>query len=163
MRYAKMPDSSENSDDSGNSGSDGESESNHSASSASESDSASDSEEEKQRDQQLAVLQEQLKIMQKQILDLQNAKNNSHSRKERRKKKKAVKPRRERLDRGAKNDHAKDDKTFDGQLGVAGPSGLSAPGGGGGQFPQGSFMPNDISMIGGNMAAGKFSLCSLLT
>lgn len=156
MRYAKMPDSSENSDDSG-SGSEGESESNHSASSGSESDSASDSEEEKAREQQLAVLQEQLKIMQKQILDLQNAKNNSHSRKERRKKKKAVKPRRERLERGAKNDHAKDEKNFDGQLGVAGPSGLSAPVAGG-QFPQGGFMPNDISMIGGTLAAGKFYL-----
>lgn len=156
MRYAKMPDSSELS---GGSGSEAE---DNSGPVFSESESASsDSEDERERDRKINQLQEQLKEMQKQLTELQNAKKDSQTRKERRRRRRSTRSRRERLDRGAKNNHSKEESaSFDAQMGAAGGSGLAVSAGGLGQFGGGAaagggYLPNDISLIGGNVATGK--------
>lgn len=153
-----MPDSSENSEDSDNSGFVAESEPANSDSSESGSESGSDSEAEKERDRKIQSLQEQLKEMQKQLAELQSAKKTSQGRKERRRRRKSTR-KRELLERSSKSNHVKDERSFEAQLDVAGPSGVGgqmAPAGGGG-----GFLNNEISLIGGaaNAAAGK---CQML-
>lgn len=167
MRYAKMPDSSENSDDSGDNqssdeGGSGESES-ASSPSGSESDSDSGDDEETEA-RNMTALQAQLAVIQEQINQLQakmtarilGKANNKKKKKEKKKAKKSTGPtrstRRAQLSRSAKNEdaHMKDESAFDGVLNAANFTGLSAPGTSG-QFPQSGFMANDASALIGNL------------